>query len=77
MKGSTFKRPSWISPSQLSLLQSALPRPLVVNQIEISPVLANKNGLSDVYDTKANNEYFEPTEVAIERRAGISISTLK
>ncbi|RSN14879.1 DUF3558 domain-containing protein [Amycolatopsis roodepoortensis] len=35
-----------------------------LNQIEISPVLANKNGLSDVYDTKANNEYFEPTEVA-------------
>ncbi|ANN21470.1 hypothetical protein SD37_00360 [Amycolatopsis orientalis] len=35
-----------------------------LNQIEISPVLANKNGLSDVYDTKANDEYFEPTEVA-------------
>ncbi|MFE6610083.1 DUF3558 domain-containing protein [Amycolatopsis sp. NPDC057786] len=35
-----------------------------LNQIDISPVLANKNGLSDVYDTKANNEYFEPTEVA-------------
>ncbi|OOC05418.1 DUF3558 domain-containing protein [Amycolatopsis azurea] len=34
-----------------------------LNQIDISPVLANKNGLSDVYDTKANNEYFEPTEV--------------
>ncbi|WP_409489594.1 DUF3558 domain-containing protein [Amycolatopsis sp. cmx-11-12] len=34
-----------------------------LNQIEISPVLANKNGLSDVYDTKANDEYFEPTEV--------------
>lgn len=35
-----------------------------LNQIEISPVLANKNGLSDVYDTKANNEYFEPTEIS-------------
>jgi hypothetical protein len=35
-----------------------------LNQIDISPVLANKNGLSDVYDTKANDEYFEPTEVA-------------
>jgi ABC-type Fe3+-hydroxamate transport system substrate-binding protein len=35
-----------------------------LNQIEISPVLANKNGLSDVYDTRANNEYFEPTEIS-------------
>lgn len=35
-----------------------------LNQIDISPVLANKNGLSDVYDTKANNEYFDPTEVS-------------
>ncbi|KZB84946.1 DUF3558 domain-containing protein [Amycolatopsis regifaucium] len=35
-----------------------------LNQIDISPVLANKNGLSDVYDTKANDEYFEPTEIA-------------
>lgn len=35
-----------------------------LNQIEISPVLANKNGLSDVYDTKANNGYFEPTEIS-------------
>ncbi|MFD5089104.1 DUF3558 domain-containing protein [Amycolatopsis thailandensis] len=35
-----------------------------LNQIEISPVLANKNGLSDVYDTKANDAYFEETQVS-------------
>ncbi|MFE0019982.1 DUF3558 domain-containing protein [Amycolatopsis sp. NPDC059021] len=34
------------------------------NQIDVSTVTANKNGLSDVYDTKANDEYFEPTQIA-------------
>lgn len=34
-----------------------------LNQIEISPMLANKNGMSDIYDTSGDNGYFEPTEV--------------
>ncbi|GAA4537773.1 DUF3558 domain-containing protein [Amycolatopsis samaneae] len=34
------------------------------NQINLAVVTDNKNGLSDVYDTKANQEYFEPTQVA-------------
>ncbi len=33
------------------------------NQIDATTVTANKNGLSDVYDTKANDEYFGETQV--------------
>jgi hypothetical protein len=34
------------------------------NQIDVTAVTANKNGLSDVYDTKANDAYFEATEIS-------------
>jgi len=33
------------------------------NQIDVTTVTANKNGLSDVYDTKANDEYFGETQI--------------
>ncbi|WP_328446805.1 MULTISPECIES: DUF3558 domain-containing protein [unclassified Amycolatopsis] len=32
------------------------------NQIDVTTVTANKNGLQDVYDTKANDAYFEETQ---------------
>ncbi len=34
-----------------------------LNQMDLTVFTANKNGLSDIYDTKANNEYFEPTTI--------------
>lgn len=34
------------------------------NQIDVTTVTANKNGLQDVYDTKANDAYFEETQVS-------------
>ncbi|WP_344422952.1 DUF3558 domain-containing protein [Amycolatopsis minnesotensis] len=34
-----------------------------LNHLTISPVTANKNGLSDFYATKARNVYFEPTRI--------------
>lgn len=34
------------------------------NQIDVTTVTANKNGLSDVYDTKANDAYWEETQVS-------------
>jgi hypothetical protein len=34
------------------------------NQIDVTTVTANKNGLSDVYDTKANDAYFDETQVS-------------
>ncbi|HET6703426.1 DUF3558 domain-containing protein [Amycolatopsis sp.] len=33
------------------------------NQIDVTTVTANKNGLSDVYDTKANDAYWEETQI--------------
>lgn len=33
------------------------------NQIDVTTVTANKNGLSDVYDTKSNDAYFEDTRI--------------
>jgi hypothetical protein len=33
------------------------------NQLDVTTVTANKNGLQDVYDTKANDAYFEETQV--------------
>lgn len=33
------------------------------NQIDVTTVTANKNGLQDVYDTKANDAYFDETQV--------------
>ncbi|MCR6489508.1 DUF3558 domain-containing protein [Amycolatopsis sp. OK19-0408] len=32
------------------------------NQIDVTTVTANKNGLQDVYDTKGNDAYFEETQ---------------
>jgi hypothetical protein len=32
------------------------------NQIDVTTVTANKNGLQDVYDTKANDAYFEEVQ---------------
>ncbi|MEU0530561.1 DUF3558 domain-containing protein [Amycolatopsis tolypomycina] len=34
------------------------------NQIDVTTVTANKNGLSDVYDTKANDAYWEETQIS-------------
>ena len=34
------------------------------NQIDVTTVTANKNGLQDVYDTKANDAYFGETQVS-------------
>ncbi|MFJ1765933.1 DUF3558 domain-containing protein [Amycolatopsis sp. NPDC088138] len=34
------------------------------NQIDVTTVTANKNGLQDVYDTKANDAYFDETQVS-------------
>lgn len=34
------------------------------NQIDVTTVTANKNGLSDVYDTKGNDAYFEETQIS-------------
>lgn len=33
------------------------------NQIDVTTVTENKNGLSDVYDTKANDEYFGESQI--------------
>jgi hypothetical protein len=33
------------------------------NQIDVTTVTANKNGLSDVYDTKSNDAYFGETQM--------------
>ena len=33
------------------------------NQIDVTTVTANKNGLSDVYDTKDNDEYFGESQI--------------
>jgi hypothetical protein len=35
-----------------------------LNQVDVTLMTPNKNGLSDVYDQKAADEYFEPTLVA-------------
>jgi hypothetical protein len=34
------------------------------NQIDVTTVTANKHGLQDVYDTKANDAYFDETQVS-------------
>ncbi|GAA3993795.1 DUF3558 domain-containing protein [Allokutzneria multivorans] len=34
-----------------------------LNQMDLTVFTANKNGLSDIYDTKGNNDYFEPTTI--------------
>lgn len=44
------------------------------NQIDVTTVTANKNGLSDVYDTKANDAYFE--EVQINGYPGVFAAAL-
>jgi Protein of unknown function (DUF3558) len=33
------------------------------NLVNISPMIVNKNGLSDIYANKAKNAYFEPTTI--------------
>ncbi|GAB2979350.1 DUF3558 domain-containing protein [Amycolatopsis acidiphila] len=35
-----------------------------LNSVYIAPVTADKNGLSDVYATRQNDKYFEPTTVS-------------
>jgi len=34
------------------------------NTVNISPLVPNKNGLSDLYDQKDSKAYFEPTQIA-------------